>query len=107
MSDKETEKKGVVRFEEGLNPFLCWDKENGFRHEQRIAVVIILDGKEIGYITSDGKITNNGTITEGEPTRIMSYSNTFTLEQWDEIGAKAREFKEKCAAAAQEKKEET
>lgn len=96
MSDeKKVEKKGVLTFEEGLKPFIRYCK--GIAHFEELAIDIYLGGGDIGCITSEGKIIICGTVTEKDPSRIMSYANTFTSEQWDEIGVKKNEFKEKCA----------
>lgn len=95
MSDEKAEKKGVLRFEEGMKQFICWSKKDGLTHLQEIAVDIYLDEEDIGYITKDGKITIDRTIIDREPSRLSRCATTLTLKQWTEIGVKAKEFKEK------------
>lgn len=96
MSDEK--KKGILRFEEEMKQFTCYEKGKGISHPRILSVDMYLDHEHIGYITGDGNVTMSGHITEDDPTRFMSYSLTFTSEQWDEIGSKKNEFVKKCVA---------
>lgn len=97
MSDEKTEKKGIVSFDEGMKNFNPIFREGKLIHPRLLAVDILIDDKNIGYICDTGRIGIQGHVIEKEPTTIMSYSDNFTLEQWLDIGIKATQFKVKCA----------
>ncbi|AKM78575.1 MAG: hypothetical protein UY31_C0023G0006 [Candidatus Wolfebacteria bacterium GW2011_GWE1_48_7] len=91
----EEKKSPTLRFEEGMRQFMSIRK--GVSYFTELAVDMLLGEEHIGHIRASGRITISGTKIEDDSSRIMSYSNTFTLEQWKEISAKAEEFVKKCA----------
>ncbi|OGM95262.1 hypothetical protein A2524_04435 [Candidatus Wolfebacteria bacterium RIFOXYD12_FULL_48_21] len=89
----------LLRFNEGLKDFLLFAEEDGIKQVQRLAVDIQLDGKHVGYIARDGKVTIV-TNAIGKPSHIIEVS--FTETQWTAIALRAKEFRERCARIAQE-----
>lgn len=85
-----TRKVRILRFIEEVCRFICFTIEKGVHRKNELAVRILLDNEDVGCITNDGVVTLSS--GGGHCVVIM-------LEQWEEIGAKAREFKEKCAIA--------
>lgn len=90
----EEKKAPTLRFEEGMKQFMRIDK--GVSYFRELAVDMYLGEEHIGHIRASGKITVSGHVTAKDPSTIMSYANTFTFEQWMEIGARAAAFIVKC-----------
>lgn len=90
----------VLRFNEGMSDFIQYDaKKSAISYPQELAVSILLDGKDVGWITADGKIATGRAIMDPGPV-------TFTETQWTAIALRAKEFKERCARLAQEQAQE-
>lgn len=85
------EKKGILRFDEGMKQFICWSKEGGLTHPHDFAVDIYLDNDDIGYITKEGNVTY---VASGPD--LDFYPVTLTSEQRKLIDITADRFKRKC-----------
>lgn len=91
------EKNETLRFEEGVNQFVGFDKDSGdFSDLSRVIVTVYLNDEEIGYIDQDGSVTFRGDTIADEPTTIMSWGITLTPEQRKRIDIAADKFQRKC-----------
>lgn len=97
--------KTTLRFEEGMKDFICFSAKNGVSSSQKLAVGIYLDEEYVGLIGADGKITIIAKTVSERP-YALALSITFTETQLAAIALRAKEFKERCAIAAQEQKKE-
>lgn len=94
--------KTTLRFEEGMKDFTRFSlKDRAMDLVAKLVVNIYLDGKYVGRIGADGKIT-----IIAKTVSALALSITFTETQWAAIALRAKEFKGRCAIAAQEQKKE-
>lgn len=93
----------LLRFNEELKYFLSWTKEGEVKEVRELAVDIQLDGKNVGYIARDGKVTVSAD-TIGAEHQVSEI--IFTETQWTAIALRAKEFKDRCARIAQEQAQE-
>ena len=93
----------ILRFNEGLTDFTEIDVDKArVVYINEMAVIINLDGEDVGFILADGAII----ITPNSVTEISALSIRFTETQWTAIALRAKEFRERCARIAQEEAQE-
>ena len=92
----------TLRFSEGVRDFYLFD-DKGIDYRRKLVVSIDLDGENVGIITRDGKITITTPMeSEASANLCLFTATTFTETQWNAIGLRAKEFKERCARLAKE-----
>lgn len=95
----------ALRFNEGMKNYIVQVQGHRCTYPHSVkepGVDIQLDGKRVGCIACDGKVTIV-TNTIGEAHHVAEVS--FTETQWMAIAIRAREFKERCARIAQEQQD--
>lgn len=100
----EQEKK--LQFMAGFRSSVIFEKGRS-KSLSELAIGIFLDGEEVGYIEKDGNVTMQGLMNGQDVQPDFRCVAVFTCEQLIEIGAKAKEIKDRCSCVKQQPKKQS